>query len=65
MNKPMTSPGSDSTQDEMLRAIEQEGLVITSFIHRGHSYHLQQSLRKITPAAEFVFLGPAADTVKC
>jgi hypothetical protein len=57
MNKPMTKPGSDSTQDEMLAAIKSEGHEITSFIHRGHSYHLFQSLRKITPSAEFVFLG--------
>ena len=57
MNKPMTKPGSDSTQDEMLREIAREGHEITSFIHRGHSYHLFQSLRKITPSAEFVFLG--------
>jgi hypothetical protein len=57
MNKPMTKPGSDSTQDEMLRDIAKEGYEITSFIHRGHSYHLFQSLRKISPSAEFVFLG--------
>lgn len=57
MNKPMATPGADSTQDEMLRAIAQEGYEITSFIHRGHSYHLQQSLRKITPSGAFVFLG--------
>jgi len=57
MNKPMTTPGSDSTQDEMLRAIAQEGYEVTSFIHRGHSYHLLQSLRKITPSGAFVFLG--------
>lgn len=57
MNKPMTKQGSDSTQDEMLREIANQGYEITSFIHRGHSYHLFQSLRKITPSAEFVFLG--------
>ena len=57
MNKPNTKPGSDSAQDEMLRHIRQEDYEVTSFIHRGHSYHLQQSLRKITPAAAFVFLG--------
>ena len=57
MNKPNTKPGSDSAQDEMLRHIRQEDYEVTSFIHRGHSYHLQQSLRKITPSAAFVFLG--------
>ncbi|RYG19224.1 MAG: hypothetical protein EOO07_07245 [Chitinophagaceae bacterium] len=57
MNKPMTKPGSDSAQDEMLRDIADQGYEITSFIHRGHSYHLYQSLRKIKPSCEFVFLG--------
>ncbi len=57
MNKPNTKSGSDSAQDEMLRDIQQEGYELSSFIHRGHSYHLQQSLRKITPSAAFVFLG--------
>ncbi|RYY69476.1 MAG: hypothetical protein EOO13_09420 [Chitinophagaceae bacterium] len=57
MNKPMTKPGSDSTQDEMLRDIASQGYEITSFIHRGHSYHLYQSLRKISPSCQFVFLG--------
>lgn len=57
MNKPNTSPGCDSAQDEMLRDIARQGYEVRSFIHRGHSYHLPQSLRKMTPAAQFVFLG--------
>lgn len=57
MNKPMTIPGCDTAQDEMLRDIERDGYVVTSFIHRGHSYHLFQSLRKITASCQFVFLG--------
>lgn len=57
MNKPNTKQGSDSSQDEMLVAIEREGYVVTSFIHRGHSYHLMQSLRKMTASSQFVFLG--------
>jgi hypothetical protein len=57
MNKPNTKQGSDSSQDEMLIAIEREGYEVTSFIHRGHSYHLMQSLRKMTTSSQFVFLG--------
>ena len=57
MNKPNTKQGSDSSQNEMLLAIEQEGYVVTSFIHRGHSYHLMQSLKKMTSSSQFVFLG--------
>ena len=57
MNKPNTKQGSDSSQNEMLIAIEHEGYEVTSFIHRGHSYHLMQSLRKMTTSCQFVFLG--------
>jgi hypothetical protein len=57
MNKPNTKEGSDSAQNQMLRDIAHDGYTISSFIHRGHSYHLSQSLRKITPSAQFVFLG--------
>lgn len=57
MNKPNTKQGSDSSQNEMLLAIEQQGYEVTSFIHRGHSYHLLQSLRKMTASSQFVFLG--------
>ena len=57
MNKPNTKEGSDSAQNLMLRDIQRDGYSISSFIHRGHSYHLSQSLRKITPSAQFVFLG--------
>lgn len=57
MNKPNTKEGSDSSQNEMLAAIANEGYEITSFIHRGHSYHLSQSLGKMTASGQFVFLG--------
>ncbi len=57
MNKPKTTVGSDTAQDEMLRDIRQSGYEPTSFIHRGHSYYLLQSLRKMTPSGQFVFLG--------
>lgn len=57
MNKPKTDIGCDSAQNQMLQAIRLKGRQITSFIHRGHSYHLAQSLTKITAAAQFVFLG--------
>lgn len=57
MNKPFTEKGCEASQLEMLRAIEQENLEVTSFIHRGHSYHLPASLAKFKPSAKFVFLG--------
>ncbi|MBP8114136.1 MAG: hypothetical protein KAY50_02205 [Chitinophagaceae bacterium] len=57
MNKPNTKQGCDSSQNEMLACIAGEGYTVTSFIHRGHSYHLGQSLRKMTASGQFVFLG--------
>jgi hypothetical protein len=57
MNKPNSEQGCDSSQNEMLQAAAQEGYEVTSFIHRGHSYHLAQSLRKMTTSCQFVFLG--------
>ncbi|MFZ1453953.1 MAG: hypothetical protein WAT20_14705, partial [Ferruginibacter sp.] len=57
MNKPNTKQGCDSSQNEMLLCIAEEGYTVTSFIHRGHSYHLGQSLRKMTASGQFVFLG--------
>jgi len=57
MNKPNTDQGCDSSQNEMLHDIMVQGFEVTSFIHRGHSYHIPQSLRKITASAQFVFLG--------
>lgn len=57
MNKPNTKPGCDTAQDEMLRHIAKEGFEVTSFIHRGHSYYLFQSIRKISASSQFVFMG--------
>jgi hypothetical protein len=57
MNKPNTKEGCDTAQNVMLQAIEQEGYEVTSYIHRGHSYHLPQSLHKINQSCQFVFLG--------
>ena len=57
MNKPNTKGGCDSAQNDMMQAIAREGYEVTSFIHRGHSYHLSESLKRMTPSNQFVFLG--------
>ncbi len=57
MNKPNTKQGCEASQNEMMDAIAKDGYEITVFIHRGHSYHLSESLKKITPSCQFVFLG--------
>lgn len=57
MNKPNTKAGCDTAQNIMLADISRDGYEPTSFIHRGHSYYLTQSLKKIGADAQFVFLG--------
>jgi hypothetical protein len=57
MNKPKSAVGFNASQEEMLKAIASDGYVVTSFIHRGHSYHFFKTLSKLTSAAKFVFLG--------
>lgn len=41
----------------MLKAIEDAGLYITYFTHRGHSYHLHKSIKRLPVSAELVYLG--------
>ena len=57
MNKPKTKIGCDSAQNQMLLAIMQAGYKVSSYIHRGHSYHLLSSLDKMSSSGQFVFLG--------
>jgi hypothetical protein len=57
MNKPKTPMGCDSAQNKMLQDIEEAGYEVSSYIHRGHSYHLLNSLRKMKSSGQFVFLG--------
>lgn len=62
MNKPNTEMGYRSAQEEMLLAIKQEGYEVTSYIHRGHSYHVYKSFSLMTASAQFVFLGSCGGT---
>jgi hypothetical protein len=57
LNKVNTSAGDAVAQNEMLKAIEDERLNITYFTHRGHSYHLHKSIKRIPESAELVYLG--------
>lgn len=56
-NKPNTKVKDNAAQNEMLQAIADANLEITTFLHRGHSYHLYKSLRKLPTSAQFVYLG--------
>ncbi len=57
LNKLNTADGDIAAQNEMLASIQSAGLEITSFLHRGHSYHLVKSLKRIPGSAQFVYLG--------
>lgn len=56
-NKPNTKVKDNNAQNEMLQAVADANLEITTFLHRGHSYHLYKSLRKLPPTAQLVYLG--------
>ena len=62
MNKPNSAVGSSAAQEEMLQAIKEKGYEATSFIHRGHSYHVFHSFSLMTSSAQFVFLGSCGGT---
>lgn len=57
INKPNTANGYDSAQARMIREIKRRGLKPGLFIHRGHSYYVQNSLSYLDPDHQFVFLG--------
>ncbi|MGH2642814.1 MAG: hypothetical protein ACRDE2_02605, partial [Chitinophagaceae bacterium] len=64
--KPVTlfvkKPISDPDEDEKAMNVLQEYLAEnnihpTVFIHRGHSYHVNATIKELQPSAELVFLG--------
>lgn len=57
INKPNTADGYDSAQARMIRDVKRRGYKPGLFIHRGHSYYLQNSLSYLEPDHQFVFLG--------
>ncbi len=57
LNKLNTPNGDMAAQNEMLADLQASGYEITSFLHRGHSYHLMKSLKRIPTSAQFVYLG--------
>jgi len=57
INKPNTANGYDSAQARMIREIKSRGWKPGLFIHRGHSYYVQNSLNYLDSDHQFVFLG--------
>ncbi len=47
----------DKAQNKLIEYLESKNLKPTIVIHRGHSYHLASTLRKLSPSARIVVLG--------
>jgi hypothetical protein len=58
-NKPLYGPDDpdDKAQDALIKYLDENNLQPTVVIHRGHSYHLPSTLRKLAPTAKIVVLG--------
>ena len=50
-------PSAAGRQDEISRLLADRGVEPIVIVHRGHSFHLDKSLRYLTPSAKLVFLG--------
>src|SRR5260221_2077990 len=44
-------------QDSLFAFLEQQGIEPTVLIHRGHSYHLGNTLKRLTPSVKLAILG--------
>lgn len=45
------------TQDSLVAFLQQQSLEPTVLIHRGHSYHLDNTLKRLTPSVKLAVLG--------
>ena len=50
-------PSAAGRQDEISRILADRGVEPAVVVHRGHSFHLDKSLRYLTASAKLVFLG--------
>ncbi|HRP89535.1 MAG TPA: hypothetical protein PKX92_05805 [Edaphocola sp.] len=57
-NKPLFGEGKDEeAQNKLFAYMASNNIVPTIVIHRGHSYHLEGSLKNLTPEVRIVMLG--------
>ncbi len=58
-NRPLDGPDDpdEKAQDKLEAYLNAQHLKPTIFIHRGHSYHVKYSLKRIQPTARIVVLG--------
>jgi hypothetical protein len=58
-NKPLNGENDpdEKAQDDLGAYLEEKKLKPTIYIHRGHSYHVSSTLKRIQPTAKIVILG--------
>jgi len=56
-NLPLNEPKDEDAQKKLKEYFDENGIMPTMVIHRGHSYHLQGSLENLTPDVKVVMLG--------
>lgn len=56
-NKPLPEPQDEVAQNKLYEYLDANEIKPVVVIHRGHSYHLDGSLKNLTPAVKIVMLG--------
>jgi hypothetical protein len=56
-NLPLKEPDDDDAQDRLCQYLNDSGIHPSIVIHRGHSYHLQSTLKRINKNVKIVVLG--------
>ena len=56
-NKPLDEPDDEDAQTRLCKFLADSGIRPRIMIHRGHSYHLPQTISKLTPDVRIVILG--------
>lgn len=56
-NKPLPEPQDEVAQNKLYEYMDANEIKPVVVIHRGHSYHLDGSLKNLTPAVKIVMLG--------
>lgn len=56
-NMPLKEPDDDDAQDRLCQYLNDSGIHPSIVIHRGHSYHLKSTLKRINKNVKIVVLG--------
>lgn len=56
-NRPLPEPKDEEAQNKLFEYLDANEIRPTVVIHRGHSYHLDGSLKNLTPNVKIVMLG--------